>query len=223
MEASPAPADDRRRIGRWVLTMVCDRRRLGYDFAMKCMRTTCLAALPAAVLLMLVPAARGQTPPGAGSPPAAGDDQPRKLEDYGDWRALVAGNGDARACYMTQKVLPVPAEGRAKERPLLYVTHRPAKNAFNVVAYFAGYAVKPDSDVELDFGFAKFRLFTQEGSNGAWSGSPEIDGRIVEAMRAGNTVTARGTEESGREVADTFSLQGVTAALFRITQECRPR
>ncbi len=207
-----------------MLTMVYDRRRLGYDFAMKCMRTTRLAALLAAALLVMFPTARGQTPPGAGTPPAAGDEQPRKLEDYGDWRALVAGNGDARACYITQKVPPpAPAEGRAKERPLLYVTHRPARSAFNVVAYFAGYAVKPDSEVELDFGFAKFRLFTQEGSNGAWSGSAEIDGRIVEAMRAGNTVTARGTDASGREVTDTFSLQGVTAALFRITQECRPR
>ena len=187
------------------------------------MRRSRPAVLVAAALLVTLPTATAQTPPGAGTPPAAGDDQPRKLEDYGDWRALVAGNGDARACYMTQKVLPAPAEGRAKERPLLYVTHRPAKNTFNVVAYFAGYAVKPDSDVELDFGFAKFRLFAQQGSNGAWSGSAEIDGRIVEAMKAGNTVTARGTDETGREVTDTFSLTGVTAALFRITQECRPR
>lgn len=169
------------------------------------------------------PTARGQTPPGAGTPPAAGDDQPRKLEDYGDWRALVAGDGDARACYVTQKVLPDPTDGRAKERPLLYVTHRPAKNTFNVVAYFAGYTVKPDSDVELDFGFTRFRLFAQEGSNGAWSPTPEIDGRIVEAMKAGNTVTARGIDETGREVADSFSLQGFTAALFRATLECRAR
>jgi invasion protein IalB len=203
--------------------VVYDRHRLGYDFAMKCTRAARPAALLFAAMLVMLPAAMGQTPPGAGTPPAAGDDQPRKLEDYGDWRALVAGSGDARACYITQKVLPTPAEGRAKERPLLYVTHRPARNAFNVVAYFAGYALKPDSDVELDFGFAKFRLFTQEGSNGAWSGSAEIDGRIVEAMKAGNTVTARGIDESGREVTDTFSLTGVTAAMFRITMECRPR
>jgi invasion protein IalB len=181
-----------------------------------------LAALLIAAAAAMPLAVRGQTPPAAGTP-AAGDDQPRKLDDFGDWRALVAGNGDARACYVTQKVLPAPVEGRAKERPLLYVTHRPGKNTLNVVAYFAGYAVKPDSDVELDFGFTKFRLFGQEGTNGAWSPNPEVDGRIVEAMKAGTSVTARGTDDTGREVADTFSLQGFTAALLRATQECRPR
>ena len=198
---------------------------------MKCrhIRTpSTLIALLIAAVVVVPPAAWGQTPPATGTPPppAAGDpsDQPRKLEEYGDWRALAAGNGDARVCYVTQKVLPAPAEGRAKERPLLYVTHRPARNALNVVAYFAGYAVKPDSDVELDFGGGtKFRLFAQEGSNGAWSPNAEIDGRIVEAMKAGLSVTARGTDESGREVADTFSLQGFTAALLRAAQECRVR
>ncbi|TXL81963.1 hypothetical protein FHP25_02530 [Vineibacter terrae] len=165
-------------------------------------------------------AAWGQAPAAA---PAESPDLPRKLEDYGDWRALAAGGDDDRTCYVTQKVIPAPPEGRAKDRPLLYVTHRPGKNALNVVSYFAGYAVKPDSDVELDFGFAKFRLFAQEGSNGAWSPNPEVDGRIVESMRAGATVTVRGIDEAGRDMADTFSLQGFTAAFWRATQECRIR
>lgn len=172
----------------------------------------------AAALLAVAAVAHGQTPP-AGDPA----DLPRKLDDFGDWRALASGSGGALTCYVTQKVLPAPADGRARDRPLLYVTHRPAKNALNVVAYFAGYAVRPDSDVELDFGFAKFRLFAQEGTNGAWSGNADVDGRIVEAMKAGATVTARGIDEGGREVADTFSLQGFTAALLRATQECRGR
>jgi hypothetical protein len=182
------------------------------------------AVLVSAGLGLSFPAA-GQAPPAAGTPPAPDDASglPRKLGEDGDWRAMAAGAGDDRSCYVTPRVIPPPPEGRAKDRPLLYVTHRPAKNAFNVVAYFAGYDVKPDSDIELDFGFAKFRLFTQEASNGAWSPSPDVDGRIVEAMKAGLTVTVRGMDKAGQDVADTFSLQGFTAALLRATQECRGR
>ncbi len=161
---------------------------------------------------------------GQAAPPAAeAPDQPRKLDDFGDWRALAAGGDEDRTCYVTQKAIPTPPEGRAKDRPLLYVTQRPAKNALNVVAYFAGYAVKPDSDVELDFGFAKYRLFVQEGSNGAWSPSPEVDARIVDSMRVGQVVTVRGVDSAGHDVADTFSLLGFTAAFWRASQECRVR
>jgi invasion protein IalB len=190
---------------------------------MKCRDIRTPRGLAAALLmagLVTAPSVWGQT---AAPAPAEAPDLPRKLEDYGDWRALATGSGDDRACYVTQKAVPAPPEGRAKDRPLLYVTHRPGRNALNVVAYFAGYTVKPDSDVELDFGFSKFRLFTQDGSNGAWSPNPDVDGRIVEAMRAGAVVTVRGIDESGREVADAFSLQGFTAAMWRATQECTAR
>jgi hypothetical protein len=162
--------------------------------------------------------------PSAGSPqaaPADATDQPRKLAEYGDWRALAIGSGDSRACYVAPGTVPPPPEGRARDRPLLYVTYRPPRNALNVVAYFAGYRFRPDSEVELDFGFAKFRLFTNQETGGAWSGSADMDGRIVEAMKAGSSVTARGIDEAGNEVSDTFSLMGFTLALWRAANECR--
>lgn len=199
-------------------------RQLGYDSTMKIddrWMSRGLALGVAAAGIVASALAWGQTPPAAA--PVEPPDQPRKLDDFGDWRALAAGGDEDRTCYVTQKAIPTPPEGRAKDRPLLYVTHRPAKNALYVVAYFAGYTVKPDSDIELDFGFTKFRLFAQDGSNGAWSPSPEVDGRIVDSMRAGQVVTVRGLDEAGREVTDTFSLQGFTAALWRASQECRVR
>lgn len=180
-----------------------------------------LAALmiPAGMALSTI-AWSQQAPP---TPASETADQPRTLEDYVDWRALAIGAGNDRACYVTQKTVPTPPEGRAGDRPLLYVTHRPGSNAFGVVSYFAGYAVKPDSEIELDFGNARYRLFTQQGTNGAWSGGADVDGRIVEAMKLGASVTARGLDAAGAEVLDTFSLMGFTAALARITQECRGR
>jgi invasion protein IalB len=161
----------------------------------------------------------------AGPPPAGADasDLPRRVEDFGDWRVLVAGAGEARSCYVTPKAAPTPREGHAKDRPLLYVTHRPGKNALYVVAYFAGYTIKSGSEVELDFGAGKFRLFTQAGSNGAWSPSAEVDARIVDAMKGAWSVTVRGTDAAGADVTDSFSLTGFSFALWRASQECQVR
>jgi hypothetical protein len=173
---------------------------------------------PAAVLTPLLAAL--VLAAGAWASPDEATDQPRKLVEYGEWRALAMGAGEGQTCYVTPRQIPPPVEGRASDRPLLYVTYRPGKNALNVVSYFAGYDIRPGSDVEFDFGTAKFRLFTQEGSNGAWSPSPELDARIVDAMKARMSLTVRGTDRDGKEVTDTFSLQGFTAVLYRATHEC---
>jgi invasion protein IalB len=199
-------------------------------------RSGAAAVLSAAVLLAgaLPPAARGQSPaPAAGAPAPSGDaasDQPRKLADDTDWQALAIGAGEDRTCYAALKVPPAAdgregdaAEARNRGRPQLFVTHRPGRNMLNVVSYFASYAVRPDGDIDLDFGTARFRLFTQAGIDGAWSGSADLDLRIVDAMKAGSSVTARGTDAAGNEMAETFSLMGFTAALQRITRECPPR
>ena len=48
-----------------------------------------------------------------------------------------------------------------------------------------------------------------------------MDGRIVDAMKAGEKLIARGTDEAGNEVSETFSLMGFSLALWRAANECR--
>ncbi|HJQ55816.1 MAG TPA: hypothetical protein VJ890_02845 [Vineibacter sp.] len=167
------------------------------------------------VVGLAAPVARAQAP--------SDPDLPRRLEEFGEWRALAAGSGEDRSCYVTPKAVPPAPAGRAKDRPLLYVTHRPGAGAYYVVSYFAGYAVKPGSEIELDFGVARFRLFTQDGSNAAWAPSAEMDLRIVDALKAGWSVTARGVDATGAEVSETIPLGGFSFALWRASQECQVR
>jgi invasion protein IalB len=194
--------------------------RIGYVCSMKRLQERPAAALSTLLVTLALAAGAWASPATQAASPDERTDQPRKLVEYGEWRAFVMGTGEERACYVTPREVPAQADGRAKDRPLLYVTYRPGKNALNVVSYFAGYDIRPGSDIEFDFGGAKFRLFTQEGSNGAWSPSPELDARIVDAMKARMSLTVRGVDRDGREVTDTFSLQGFTAVLYRATNEC---
>jgi hypothetical protein len=203
---------------------VCDRAGLGYLSRMtRRGKYPALVASAVAAAMAAVVSGHAQAPPAAPATGADSGDPPRSVGDNGDWRVMVAGVGEARSCYVTPKAMPTPRAGHAKDRPLLYVTHRPGKGALYVVAYFAGYDVKPGSDVELDFGTGRFRLFTQAGSNGAWSPSPEVDLRIIDAMKGAWSVTVRGQDASGIEVVDTFSLAGFSFALWRASQECQVR
>lgn len=198
-----------------------------YDSAMPAARTSSdlhgrLAPRPLigaslALALLAAPAA-AQTPPAAPT-----GDGPRKLEAYVEWQALASGSGAEIVCYVTPLPAAVQSANRREGRPMIVVTHRPAKGAFHVVSYFAGYRLKAASDVELDFGVVKFRLFSDDERDAAWAGAADLDIRIVETLKAAMTVTARGVDEQGREMVDTFSLQGFTAAHIRAGQECKVR
>ena len=44
---------------------------------------------------------------------------------------------------------------------------------------------------------------------------------MVDAMRAGDTVTVKGESAKGTQTTDTFNLKGVSQALDRVAQECK--
>jgi hypothetical protein len=140
-----------------------------------------------------------------------------------NWRALAAGPPDNPVCYITHQPAAVLQAGqRAGPRPMLMVAWRPAKASANVVTVFAAYRFKPGSEAILEFSpQLSFKLFTHRDT--AWATSGEDDAAIVEAMRQGQFVVARGTNEAGAPVADTYSLIGFTAAAASAIQTCPPR
>lgn len=150
-------------------------------------------------------------------------DQPRQLEASFMWRALAAGAPDNPVCYVTHQAEAVVQAGqRAGPRPMLMVSWRPAKASANVVTVFAAYRFKAGSEAILEFSpQLSFKLYTTRDT--AWAWTSEDDSAIVQAMRLGQTVTVRGTNEAGAAVADTFSLMGFTAASARAIQTCPPR
>jgi invasion protein IalB len=150
-------------------------------------------------------------------------DQPRQIAAAFQWRTLAAGPPDNPVCYVTHQAEAVLQAGqRAGPRPMLMVAWRPAKASANVVTVFAAYRFKAGSDAILEFApQVSFKLFTSRDT--AWAASSEDDAAIVQAMRAGQTVTVRGINEAGAAVADTFSLIGFTAASARAIQLCPPR
>lgn len=146
--------------------------------------------------------------------------EPTLLVAAEDWQALAIGAGSNRICYVAQAGRARSALGKPDMRPLLYVTHRPARQAFDVVAFAASYDFRRDSMARLAFSNAPTqRLFT-DGSF-AWAGDENNDRRIVRAMADSKAMTVTGLGTDGHLHEDTVSLKGFAQAFQRASSECR--
>ena len=100
----------------------------------------------------------------------------------------------------------------------IYVTHGPSADVINEVSVKAGYDYKEQSSVTFVIDNKKFSLFTLKDR--AWAESPEIDSKLVKAMKAGSKLLVKGTSSSDNNTEDTYSLFGFTATLKLIDRAC---
>lgn len=99
---------------------------------------------------------------------------------------------------------------------LLFVTYRPGGQG--EVSFTGGYPFAGGSTVGLDVGGTKFDLFSD--GEWAWAGSKDDDAKIIAAMRAGSSAVLTARSARGTQTADTFSLNGISAALDEAAKRC---
>ena len=143
---------------------------------------------------------------------------PVQIGDFGNWQALTFQEDGNTGCYMLSS--PDRMEGAYKSRGEVYalVTHRPAENTRDVVTIIAGYAYQPESEVTVQIGGEKFKLFTHE--DGAWAPDADQDRALVGAMKGGSSMTVSGVSARGTETVDTYSLTGFSKAYNAINDAC---
>jgi invasion protein IalB len=175
-----------------------------------------LPALAGAALLAgLLASAAAQEPamPPVATPPGASP-----LGVHEDWFAYEATEQGRKFCFMVSRPTRVEPAGLNHGEVILYVTHRPAENASDVVSLLTGYGFQRNSDVRVRIGSRDFALFTND--NTAWARDVATDRALVEAMKGGASLTARATSQRGNNTSYTFSLLGFTAAHDQISQAC---
>lgn len=148
---------------------------------------------------------------------SAAAQNPKPIASFGSWQALTFTEDGESGCYVISE--PDRKEGAYSSRGKVYalVTHRPADKKLGVLTVIAGYTYQPDSEVALEIGDSKFKLFTQEGM--AWA-SDEDDPRIVDALKKGTAMVVRGTSSRGTETIDSYSLKGFSKAYAAIDKAC---
>lgn len=99
---------------------------------------------------------------------------------------------------------------------LLFVTYRPGGQG--EVSFTGGYPFAGGSTVGLDIGGTKFDLFSD--GEWAWAGSKDDDAKIIAAMKSGASAVLTARSARGTQTADTFSLNGISAALDEAAKRC---
>lgn len=167
------------------------------------------------------PAAAAEKPAAAPAKPAAAGAQPKLLGQYADWGAYTASPGGKKICFAIAK--PASEETKPPNRPrnpiYMFISTRPADKVTNEVSIISGYPYKPGSEASAQIGSSNFALYTQQ--DGAWIKNATEEAQMVDAMKAGDTVTVKGESAKGTQTTDTYNLRGVSQALDRIAQECK--
>lgn len=163
----------------------------------------------AALLIMIL---------GAGQAMAQGAD-PEPLGEFGEWAAYAYKAADTKVCYISSR--PTASEPKnAKRDPAFFlVTHMPGRKVKGEISTIIGYPFKKDSTAQLAIDDAAFELFTN--ADGAWAESSAAEKKIVAAMKSGAALTVTGTSWRGTQTVDSYSLNGVSAALAKIDEACK--
>lgn len=160
----------------------------------------------------------------AGGMPALAQESDNRVAAETDWSVFVeeASGETPKECWGV--TAPKESVNTRDGQPvtvrrgdvLLFVTYRPG--AQGEVSFTGGYPFAEGSTVELDISGTKFDLFVE--GEWAWSGSPEDDGKILTALKAGSSAILTGRSGRGTQTQDTFSLMGVSAALDEAAKQC---
>ncbi|MGD1878119.1 MAG: invasion associated locus B family protein [Kiloniellaceae bacterium] len=141
-----------------------------------------------------------------------------RLGDFSDWSAFKYEESGNLICFMASA--PAKAEGTYSKRGKIHamVTHRPGEKRADEVSIQAGYPYQENTQVEVQIGTLKVRLFTQDES--AWTVDKDTDKKLVQAMIKGSTMIVQGTSARGNNTKDTYSLSGFTRAYQASSQAC---
>jgi hypothetical protein len=151
----------------------------------------------------------------------AGSAKPTLLGQYGEWGAYTASPGGKKVCFAIAKPSSAVTDppNRPRDPIYLFISTRPADKVSNEVSVVVGYPLKANSEASATVGGANFALYTQ--GDGAWIKNAGEEAKMVDAMRAGQTVVVQGVSSHDTKTTDTYSLKGLSQALDRTARECK--
>lgn len=142
---------------------------------------------------------------------------PTLIKQFNAWGAYSYTGPNGKICY----VLSVPTRrepGNVNHGDIFFlISQRLGQNVSYEPQARMGYPLKEASKVTVTVDGRNFVLFTQDDS--AWVENAAEEPALVNAMRAGSSMSVKATSSRGTNTTYTYSLTGVTAALNEI-QSC---
>lgn len=139
--------------------------------------------------------------------------EPQSIGTFGKWTAYSLNGKSGTECYIASKPIATEPENVRRDPVHFLITHR------SMVNTIIGYNFKKGSSANLTIDSTNFTMITD--GDGAWLDTTQKDRQAVVAMKRGNKMIVRGTSWRGTQTRDTYSLDGVTAAMKAITDACK--
>ncbi|NNF77091.1 MAG: hypothetical protein HKN05_03590 [Rhizobiales bacterium] len=139
--------------------------------------------------------------------------EPQSIGTFGKWTAYSLKGKNGMECYIASKPIETEPKNVRRDPVHFLVTHK------SMVNTIIGYNFKKDSEASLTIDSSKFSMITD--GDGAWLDTTQKDRKAVLAMKRGNKMSVRGTSWRGTKTRDTYSLDGVTAAMKAIADACK--
>ena len=139
------------------------------------------------------------------------------LEKFKDWSAYAA-SGSPKVCFAVAK--PTKSNPKKIKRgPIFfYISQWPADKVANEISVKMGYPFGEGAKTTVTVGSAKFDMFTKD--EGAFVEKPDMETKLIEAMKSGSTMKIEGKSVRGTATSDVYSLNGLSDALDRAAKEC---
>ncbi len=138
----------------------------------------------------------------------------KETNKYKDWTTYEHRGAPGDICFATTQPRETEPTDIPRDEAYFYVSAWPKDGVKSEVSVKMGFAVQPESKVQVAVGNARFELFTK--GDKAFVSDPNEELKLVNAMRRGSFMTVTGTSETGITTTDTYSLLGVSAALRAI-------
>jgi hypothetical protein len=147
-------------------------------------------------------------------------EDPTSLGKFGDWEAFTYKASDSTVCYAFSAPIKTKTSKKVARDPAYFmISNFPGKKVKGQVSTIIGYTFSASSEVDLKIGSKSFSLYPV--GNGAWADKAETEKTIIAAMKASKSFTVSGISARGTNTIDSYSTNGISAALGKIDGSCK--
>ncbi len=140
-------------------------------------------------------------------------------ETYKDWAVYVNASSAKKTCFAISRPKDMQPKGVNRGDVFFYVSSWPGDKVSNEISINIGYPLDGESAPSAIIGSDQFNLFA-EGDK-AFIADENIEVKLVKAMQKGSTLVVKGRSKRGTATTDKYSLLGISAALKRVSAECK--
>jgi hypothetical protein len=145
--------------------------------------------------------------------------QAQNLGTFRNWTAWKGTDANGEMCYISAQPQDTKPDGVTRSPIHFLIIHRKGLGTKNEVQTLIGYPFNStSSNASATIDGKTFPMVTE--GEAAWLASAADEPNFVSAMKAGSTLTVKGTSQRGTNTTDTYDLGGVTAAMTEIDKAC---